>query len=116
MGKDQHKNKNVVGAQGVFDQVGGKKIQAVMRPFDTPYQRIEGEGDNHPERAAPRRRAHAQLPVAALESDQIHADRHEHADVERNPKPDAGRHGGEIFTCQRAGQWQIAQWRGITYR
>jgi len=38
------------------------------------------------------RRAHAELAVAMLELRQIDDDRGKDADMERNPKPDTGRH------------------------
>ena len=115
MCEDDHKNKNVVHAQRVLDQVTGKKIEPVVWPFDSPDQRVKGKRDNYPEDAASRRSAHAQFTVAQAERKEIDSNSDKHADVKRDPKPDARRHRGEVFMLRGARQSQIALDAHATY-
>ena len=104
MREDEHKNKNVVHAQRILDQVAGKKIEPVVWSFNTPDQSVKRKRDDHPQDAAPRRGAHAQIAVAQAEREEIDSDCNEDADVKRNPKPDARRHGGQVFMPRGARQ------------
>ena len=54
MREDEHEHKNVVHAQGVLDQVAGKKIEPVVWPFHTPDDSVKSQRDDHPQEAAPR--------------------------------------------------------------
>src|SRR4030095_9844622 len=74
MREDEHEHKNVVHAQGVLDQVAGKKIEPVMWPFHTPDDSVKGQGDDHPQKAAPRRCGHTQCAAAHAESEQVDPD------------------------------------------
>src|SRR5260370_42698045 len=94
MRKDEHKNKNVVHAQRILDEVTGKKIERVVRSLDTPDQGVKCKRDNHPQETAPRRSGHAQFAVAQAEREEIVSDCIEYAIVERTTKPDVRRHGG----------------------
>src|SRR5215472_2184751 len=64
MREDEHEHKNVVHAQGVLDEIPGKKIEPVMWPLHTPDDSVKGQGDDHPEDAAARSCTHAQFPAA----------------------------------------------------
>ena len=64
MREDEHEHKNVVHAQGVLDQVAGKKIEPVVWPFHTPDDSVKGQRDDHPQEAAARRCGHAQFAAA----------------------------------------------------
>ena len=115
MREDQHEHENVVHAQGVLDQVAGKKIDRMMRPFHTPDDNVKSQGDDHPKDAAARRGAHAQLPPAQAESEKIDPDGDEHANVKSDPKPDARRHAGQSFMRKAVRQSQIARRADGTY-
>ena len=43
MREDEHEHEDVVHAQGVLDQVTGKKIEPVMWAFNTPDDGVEGK-------------------------------------------------------------------------
>jgi hypothetical protein len=115
MREDQHEYKNVVHAQGVLDQVAGKKIEPVMRPFDTPNNGIKRQRNDHPKNAAPRRCGHAQFAAASTERQQIDPNGNEHANVKGDPEPDARRHAGEGFMRKAVRQSQIARQADGTY-
>ena len=66
MRKDQHKNKNVVHAQRVLDEVGGKEIESVVRSFDTPDQGVKTKRHDHPDHGPTKRGTDAQFAPAAL--------------------------------------------------
>src|SRR5262245_25798697 len=89
--EDEHEHENVVHAQGVLDEIAGKKIEPVMWPFYTPDDSIEGQRDHYPHEASPRRCAHAQFAAPSTESKQIDPDGDEHANVKSDPEPDARR-------------------------
>ena len=69
MRENQHKNKNVIHAQRILDEVSSKKIEPVMWSFDSPDQGVKTKRHEHPEEAASRRSAHAQFATAMLEGD-----------------------------------------------
>ena len=115
MREDEHEHKNIVHAQGVLDQIAGKKIEPVMWPFHTPDDRVKGQRDDHPQDAAPRRCAHAQFAAAQAESEEIDPDGDEHANVKGDPKPDARRHAGQSFMRKAVRQSQIARRADATY-
>jgi len=104
MREDEHKNKNVVHAQRILDEVTGKKIERVVRSLDTPDQGVKCKRDNHPQDTAPSCSAHAQFAVTQAEREEVDSNCDEDADVERNPKPDARRHGGQVFMPRVARQ------------
>ena len=115
MREDEHEDKNVVHAQGVLDQIAGKKIEPVMWPFYTPDDRVKGQGDDHPQKAAPRRCAHAQFAAASTEREQVDPNGNEHANVKGDPEPDARRHSGQGFMHKAVRQSQIARRAEGTY-
>jgi len=115
MREDEHEHKNVVHAQGVLDQVAGKKIESMMRPFHTPDDSVKRQRNDHPKNAAPRRCAHAQFAAAYAESEQIDPNGNEHANVKGDPEPDARRHAGEGFMRKAVRQSQIARGAEGTY-
>ncbi len=57
--EDQHKDKNVVHAQRILDEIAGQKIQAMLWSFDAPDHGIERQRHEHPNRGALHRSAHA---------------------------------------------------------
>jgi len=59
MREDEHEHKNVVHAQGVLDEVAGKKIEPVMWSFDTPDHGVKSQREDHPQHAASGRSSHA---------------------------------------------------------
>jgi hypothetical protein len=109
MREDEHEHKNVVHAQGVLDEVSGEKIEPVVRPFHTPNDSIEGQREDHPHEAASRGCSHAQFATAYAESEQVDPNGNEHANVKRDPEPDARRHAGEGFMRKAVRQSQIAR-------
>ena len=115
MREDEHEDKNVVHAQGVLDQIAGKKIERVMWPFHTPDDSVKSQRDDHPQEAAPRRCAHAQIAAASAESEEVDANGDEHAKVKGDPKPDARRHSGHGFMRKVGRQSQIARLADATY-
>jgi hypothetical protein len=68
-----------------------------MWAFYTPHHSIEAQRDDHPDKAAPRRRGHAQFTSTQTKREKIDADRDEHTHVKGDPEPDARRHAGESF-------------------
>ena len=115
MGEDEHEHKNVVHAEGVLDQVPGKKIEPVVWPFHTPNDGVKGERDDNPHKAPARRCRHAQFAAAEMESEKIDADGDEHANVKSDPEPDARRHAGQSFMRKVVRQSQIALHADGTY-
>jgi hypothetical protein len=115
MREDEHEHENVVHAQGVLDQIAGKKIEPVVWPFHTPDDSVEGQRDDHPQEAAPRRCAHAQFAAASAESEQVDPNGNEHANVKGDPEPDARRHSGQGFMRKAVRQSQIARGADGTY-
>jgi hypothetical protein len=43
MRENQYKHKDVIDAQRILDQVSGKKIEAMMRAFKAPHERVKSE-------------------------------------------------------------------------
>ena len=80
-----------------------------MWPINTPDDTIKGQGDDHPEDAAPRRCTHAQFAAASTEREQVDPDGNEHANVKGDPEPDARRHAGQSFMRKAVRQSQIAR-------
>jgi hypothetical protein len=115
MREDEHEHKNVVHAQGVLDEISGKKIEPVMWPFHTPDDAVKTQRDDHPQDAAPRRCSHAQFAAASTKSEQVDPNGDEHANVKGDPKPDARRHAGEGFMRKAVRQSQIARRADGTY-
>ena len=115
MREDEHEHKNVVHAQGVLDQVTGKKVEPVMRPFHTPDDSVKRQRNDHPKGAAPRRCVHAQFAPASMERQQIDPNGNEHANVKGDPEPDARRHAGQGFMRKAVRQSQIARRAEGTY-
>ena len=115
MREDEHEHKNVVHAQRVFDEVAGKKIEPVMRPFHTPDNSVKRQRNDHPKNAAPRCCRHAQFAAATMERQQINANGNEHANVKRDPEPDARRHAWQGFMVKAVRQSQIARQADGTY-
>ena len=107
--EDQHKDKNVVHAQRILDEIAGQKIEAGLRSFNVPDEPVKSERQQHPQYTPPGGRAHAQFPPAVFETDKIDNQRDEDADVKGNPKPDARRHRAEVFMWGGARQPQIAR-------
>src|SRR5262249_38745513 len=81
MCEDEHEHKNVVHAQGVLDQITGKKVESVMWAFDAPNNGVKRERDNDPKDAASRGSGHAQFPAAHMKREEVDADGNEHANV-----------------------------------
>ena len=109
MREDEHEHKNVVHAQGILDQIAGKKIEPVMWPFHTPDDGVKCQRNDHPKRL--RRAAAAMLnsrPRSA-ESEQVDPNGNEHANVKGDPEPDARRHAGQGFMRKAVRQSQIAR-------
>src|SRR5262249_3615023 len=115
MREDDHEDKNVVHAQGVFDQIAGKKIEPVVWPFHAPNDNVKAQRDDHPQQAAARRCTHAQLAAASPESEQVDRNGDEHANVKADPEPDARRHSGQGFMRKAVRQSQIARRTDATY-
>src|SRR4029078_7203421 len=95
MREDEHEDKNVVHAQGVLDQIAGKKIEPVMRTFNTPHDGIKCQRDDHPKNAATRSSTHAQFAAAPAKRQQIDPNRNAHANVKGDPKPNTRRAAGD---------------------
>ena len=115
MREDEHKHKNVVHAQGVLDQIAGKKIEPVMWPFHTPDDSVKRQRNDHPKNAAPRGCGHAQFAAASTKRQQIDPNGNEHANVKEDPEPDARRHAGQSFMRKAVRQSQIARRADKTY-
>ena len=73
MREDQYKHKNVVHAQGIFDEIAGQKIEAVMGSLDTPDQRIKSQRHEHPDHGPLKRGTHAQFATAPLGTKEVDA-------------------------------------------
>src|SRR6266513_5289474 len=43
MRENQYKHKDVIDAQRILDQIAGKKIEAMMRTFKAPHERVKSE-------------------------------------------------------------------------
>jgi hypothetical protein len=76
----------------------------MMWPFNTPNHGVKSERHDNPNHAATRRSAHAQFPTTPVKSEQVNANGNEHANVKGDPKPDARRHGGQVFMPSAVGQ------------
>src|SRR5262249_4578442 len=113
--EDKHEHKNVVHAEGVLDQVAGKKIDCVVWAFYTPDDAVKNQRDYHPNKAAARRCAHAQFAAAPTEREQINPNGDEHANVKSDPEPDARRHARQGFMRKAVRQSQIALHADATY-
>src|SRR5262245_47877728 len=57
--ENQDKNKNVIHAQRILDEIAGKKIEAVVRPFDAPNKTIKRQGHENPDHGPLKRSADA---------------------------------------------------------
>ena len=84
-------------------------------PFHTPDNSVKGQGDDHPQKAAPRRCVHAQFAAAYVESEQVDPYGNEHANVKGDPEPDARCHSGQGFMRKAVRQSQIARDAEGTY-
>src|SRR5207245_7832433 len=49
MCEDQHKNKNVIHAQRILDEIAGQKIESEMWSLDAPDQGVKSKGHEHPQ-------------------------------------------------------------------
>src|SRR5947207_839539 len=95
VGKDQDENEDVIDAERVLDDVAGKKIEPGLVALRFPDEKIEGERENDPNKAALDRGSHAQLAIAPLETDQVDGQRNENAHVKGDPKPNIRGHGAD---------------------
>jgi hypothetical protein len=102
--KDENKNKNVIDAERILDEVAGEKIQGAVRPLGLGHDQAEAEREHHPKQTAQRCRPHCQRTMAALEAGQVDREGNENADMKCDPKPNARRHGGNRFTLEQ--RWQ----------
>ena len=100
--EDQNKNKNVIDAERILDDVTGQKIETRLGPFQAHHENVESKRECDPKKAATPGRAHAQFAVAPLKLRKIDNDRDEHTDVKRDPKPNASRHRIATVSRQRA--------------
>ena len=98
--ENQNENKDVIHAQRILDEVAGEKIEAVLRSFNMPDEKVEPERYEHPQKGPARRGAHTQLALAPLESEKIDPDRDKDADMKCDPKPNARRHCGRLSCCE----------------
>ena len=113
--EDEHENEDVIDAQRVFDHVAGEEFEGFVRPAQFPHQQIEKKREHDPDGSAFGRRAHAQFASAVLELGEIDRQRDKNARGEREPKPDTGAHGWEIFMSRGARQSQTARSSHGTY-
>src|SRR5438094_10619019 len=98
IGEDENENKNVIDAERILDEVAGEEIQSTIRPLHFPNNQAEPQREQHPQQTAPRRGAHRQRTMTPLETGQVNREGNENANMKRDPKPDARRHGGNRFT------------------
>ena len=85
--EDQHKDKNVVHAQRILDEIAGQKIEAVLWSFDAPDQGIERQRHQHPDYGPLKCGTHAQFATAALGGEKVDPYCDEDADVKSGPDP-----------------------------
>ena len=104
IGEDENENKNVIDAERILDEVPGEEIESTIRPLHFPNNQAEPQREQHPQQTAPRRGAHRQGTMASFEAGQVNREGDENADMKRDPKPDARRHGGNRFTLEQ--RWQ----------
>ena len=100
IGEDENENKDVIDAQRVFDQIAGKEVERALGALQSHYDQAEGERKRDPEQGPPRSRAHAQLAIAVLELSQVGCQCNENTNMERDPKPNTGRHRRNRFTSR----------------
>ena len=104
IGKYKNKNKNVIDAEGVLNEIASEKIQGAIRPLHFGNDEAEAEGEQDPKHAASRCCARRQRAIPPLEARQIKRDGYEDANMKGDPKPNACRHGGKRFTLEQ--RWQ----------
>ena len=83
----QNKNKNVIHAQRILDEITREKIQPVLWSPDAPDQYIKCKRHQQPDHGALNCGAHAQFPTAALGGEEVNSDCNKDADVKGNPNP-----------------------------
>src|SRR5262249_31935600 len=71
VGKDENKNKDVIDAERVLDEIAGEKIQGAIWAQHFGDDQTEAEGEKHPKQTAKRCRAHRERTVTPFKTCQV---------------------------------------------
>src|SRR5580700_9725229 len=84
--EDQDKNKNVIHAHGLLDDVSGKKLKSFFAAVDVKNPQVECNRNADPEHAPERSLADGHFMGAAIEYAEVEHEQDENACVEKNPE------------------------------
>src|SRR5262249_27747751 len=85
--ENENKDKNVIYAERVLDNVAGQKLESFVRAPNFPDQQIKQKGKNNINRNAMGGGSNAQLAPAVFELNEIEGQRDKDARVKGDPKP-----------------------------